>query len=150
MQFEAIDRKITGVMARLGPALLRYSLGLVFVWFGLLKPLGISPEVELIERTVYWGVDPQWLIPYLGYWEVAIGVCLLVPHTIVTRIGIFLMFVQMPGTFLPLIILPDVVYTDFPYGLTLEGQYIVKNLVMIAAALVVGARVRDSEPERSP
>ena len=45
---------------------------------------------------------------------------------------------QMPGTFLPLILLPEVTYTVFPFGLTIEGQYIVKNLVLIACALFIG------------
>jgi uncharacterized membrane protein YkgB len=48
----------------------------------------------------------------------------------------------MPGTFLPLILLPEVCFTSFPFGLTLEGQYIVKNLIIISAALVVGSTVR--------
>jgi uncharacterized membrane protein YkgB len=54
----------------------------------------------------------------------------------------------MPGTFLPLILLPEACFTDFPFGLTLEGQYIVKNLVIISAALVVGGTVRD-RPRRN-
>ena len=58
------------------------------------------------------------------------------------RVSIFLLFLQMPGTFLPLILLPEVCFTSFPFGLTLEGQYIVKNLIIISAALVVGSTVR--------
>ena len=58
------------------------------------------------------------------------------------RISIFLLFLQMPGTFLPLVLLPEVCFTDFPYGLTLEGQYIVKNLIIISSALVIGGTVR--------
>ncbi|NNG28023.1 MAG: hypothetical protein HKM87_10885, partial [Ignavibacteriaceae bacterium] len=42
----------------------------------------------------------------------------------------------------PLIILPEKIWTVFPYGLTLEGQYIIKNLVLISAGLVLGATVR--------
>jgi hypothetical protein len=45
----------------------------------------------------------------------------------------------MPGTFLPLVLLPEVCFTIFPFGLTLEGQYIVKNLVIIGSALVIGS-----------
>jgi hypothetical protein len=79
----------------------------------------------------------------LGAWEVLIGVSLLYRPLI--RLGILLLFLQMPGTFLPIVLLPDVVYTVFPYGLTVEGQYIVKNLVIIGAALVVGGQVRSQE-----
>ena len=59
------------------------------------------------------------------------------------RVSIFLLFIQMPGTFLPLILLPEVCFSNFPFGLTLEGQYIVKNLIIISAALVVGSTVRN-------
>jgi len=49
----------------------------------------------------------------------------------------------MPGTFLPLVLLPEVCFTNFPFGLTTEGQYIIKNLIIISAAIVVGSTVRD-------
>ncbi len=58
------------------------------------------------------------------------------------RVSIFLLFIQMPGTFLPLILLPEICFNNFPFGLTLEGQYIIKNLIIISAALVVGSTVR--------
>ena len=51
----------------------------------------------------------------------------------------------MPGTFLPLILLPEVCFTSFPFGLTVEGQYIIKNLIIISAAIVVGSTVRDKQ-----
>ncbi len=76
----------------------------------------------------------------LGVWEVLIGVCLLFRPTI--RIALALLFLQMPGTMLPLVILPEVTFTSVPFGLTLEGQYIVKNLALVSAALVVGGTAR--------
>ena len=63
------------------------------------------------------------------------------------RTTLLLLFLQMPGTALPLVLLPEVVWTAFPYGLTLEGQYIVKNLVLIGAGLVLGANVRGDKLE---
>lgn len=57
------------------------------------------------------------------------------------RPGLFLLALQMPGTFLPLVLLPEVCFVNFPFDLTLEGQYIVKNLVLIGAGLVVGSRL---------
>ncbi len=138
-QFHAVDRRIAGWMRRYGPYLLRISLGVIFVWFGALKPLGISPAEDLVRETVY-VVDPDWFVPVLGYWEVAIGVGLLYRPLI--RGAIFLLFLQMPGTMLPLFILPQVTFNTIPFGLTMEGQYIVKNLVLISAALVVGGTVR--------
>lgn len=126
-----------------GPGLLRISLAIVFIWFGALKVLGMSPADDLVARTVVW-FDPSWFIPFLGAWEVAIGLCMLV-HPLL-RVAILLLFLQMPGTFLPLALLPDVCWFHVPYAPTLEGQYIVKNLVLISAAIVVGGSVRDREP----
>ena len=74
-----------------------------------------------------------------------IGLCLLYRPLI--RVGILLLFLQMPGTFLPMVLLPEVVFVTFPFELTVEGQYIVKNLVIIGAALVVGGTVREDAEE---
>jgi uncharacterized membrane protein YkgB len=135
------DRIIAGYMRRLGVPVLRVALGIVFVWFGALKMAGGSPAADLVANTVY-VVDPATFVPILGVWEVLIGVSLLYRPLI--RLGILLLFVQMPGTFLPLLVLPEVVFVSFPFGLTVEGQYIIKNLVIIGAALVVGGTVRDT------
>lgn len=138
-RFERIDRALAGWMGRHGLAFLRYSLAVIFIWFGLLKPLGLSPAEELVKRTVYF-LPPDIFYPVLGWWEVLIGVGLLFRSF--TRIALLLLLLQMPGTFLPLIILPDVCFTQMPFGLTLEGQYIIKNFVLISAAIVVGGTVR--------
>lgn len=138
--FEEIDATVATTMERLGLPLLRVGIAVVFVWFGALKILGISPAGELVANTVYW-VPPELFVPVLGVWEVVIGLCLLYRPLI--RLGILLLFLQMPGTFLPLVILPDVTFVTFPHALTVEGQYIVKNLVIIGAALVVGGTVRE-------
>ncbi len=144
-RFDDIDERIATWMERYGLFVLRVSLALIFVWFGALKPLGMSPAEELVERTVYW-IDPDWFIPVLGWWEVAIGVCLLIRPLL--RVGILLLFLQMPGTILPLFLLPSVCFTSVPFGLTLEGQYIVKNAVLIGAAIVVGGTVRTTSDAR--
>ena len=135
-----LDIFISKYMNTYGILLLRYSLAMIFIWFGLLKPLGISPAQELVENTVYWFDDKATFVNFLGWWEVVIGFTMCVRPLI--RISIFLLFLQIPGTFLPLVLLPEVCFTDFPYGLTLEGQYIVKNLIIISSALVIGGTVR--------
>ena len=142
--FDALDRRIAGTMRRLGLPVLRVSLAVVFVWFGALKLFGISPANDLVRETVYW-FDPDVFIPVLGVWEVAIGVGLLFRPLI--RPALLLLFLQMPGTMLPLILKPEVCWNPFPYGLTIEGQYIVKNLVLIGAALTVGGTVRALDDE---
>ena len=117
---------------------LRVSLGIVFIWFGALKPFGDSPANEVITKTIYW-FDPDIFIPILGFWEILIGICLL--YTPLIRVGLFLLALQMPGTFLPLVLRPEICFIDVPFNLTLEGQYIVKNLVLIGAAMVVGGKL---------
>lgn len=133
------------IMHKYGFVLMRYALAIIFIWFGILKPLGLSPAAGLVERTAYW-FSPEWFLPVLGWWEVAIGVFLIFRPTV--RVALLLLFFQMPGTFLPLILLPDIVYTAFPYGLTLEGQYIIKNLILIAAAIGVGGTIKSENTER--
>jgi len=139
-RFDEIDRQIAALMHQWNIPLLRVSVAVVFIWFGALKVFGISPAADLVSATVY-VVPSDIFVPVLGVWEVLIGLCLLYRPLI--RVGIFLLFLQLPGTFLPIILLPEVVFTTIPYGLTVEGQYIIKNLVIISAALAVGSTVRE-------
>lgn len=132
------DAVIIGFLQNFGLTAVRLALGITFIWFGGLKPFGLSPAQDLVAATVYWS-NPDIIVPLLGLWEVAIGVCLLFAP--LNRLGLALLALQMPGTFLPLVLLPEVCFTVFPLGLTLEGQYIVKNLVIIGAALIVGSAV---------
>ena len=64
------------------------------------------------------------------------------------RVSLFLLAVQMPGTLMPLFLLPDICFAQIPFGLTLEGQYIIKNVTLISAAIVVGGTVRHQSDER--
>ena len=139
--FDDLDIFVTQFMSKWGVTLLRYSLGIIYIWFGILKPFGLSPAQELVENTVYWFSNPSDFVPILGWWEVIIGITMCIKPLI--RFSIFLLFIQMPGTFLPLVLLPEVCFTNFPFGLTTEGQYIIKNLIIISAAIVVGSTVRD-------
>jgi len=142
---QALDTTLVTLMGKVGLPFLRIGIGVVFIWFGLLKPLGLSPAADLLAATVYWWT-PEVVVPAIGWWEVAIGVTFLIPP--LTRVAILLLAVQMPGTFLPLVLLPDVCFTVAPFGLTLEGQYIVKNLVIIGAALVIGSTVEVKRREK--
>jgi len=132
------DLNLIQFLNKISMPALRISLGIVFFWFGALKIFGESPANEVITKTIYW-FNPDIFIPVLGVWESIIGICLLVPSFI--RVGLFLLALQMPGTFLPLILLPEVCFQSVPFNLTLEGQYIVKNLVLIGAAMAVGGRL---------
>lgn len=138
--FDKLDVKITAWMANYGMIILRIGLGIVFFWFGVLKFFkGLSPAEELVRNTIFF-INPDIFIPVLAAWETLIGIGLITGKYM--RFTLLLLFLQMPGTALPLIILPEKVWTDFPYGLTLEGQYIIKNIVLIGAGLVLGSTVR--------
>ncbi|HEV2130965.1 MAG TPA: DoxX family protein [Longimicrobiaceae bacterium] len=142
-----VDTRVTEWMAEHGIQLLRIAIGLVFVWFGGLKLLpGMSPAEGLVRATMPF-VPGEVFVPLLGVWEVLIGLGFLTGRYL--RATILLLFLQMPGTFLPVLLLPDQVFTHFPFGLTLEGQYIFKNLVLISGALVVGATVRGGRLQSS-
>lgn len=138
-RIDPLDLAIARWMERVGVRVLRVSLALVFIWFGALKIVGMSPAEGLVRATVYW-MPGDVFVPILGVWEVLIGLFLLYRPTI--RLALALLFLQMPGTILPLFLLPEVTFTSVPFGLTLEGQYIVKNMTLIAAALVVGGTAR--------
>ncbi len=142
--FDAIDRRIAEFMNKIGLRALRISLGIIFIWFGILKTIGISPAEGLVLATVNWMPifsAEIWLI-IIGWWEVLIGICFLFKPTL--RIAIGLLALQMAGTLLPLFILTEITWQAgrFPYAPTMEGQYIIKNLLIISAAIVIGGSVR--------
>jgi len=146
--FEQIDAGITHWMARYGLLIMRLGLGVVFFWFGALKLVpSLSPAEDLVRQTIYF-VDPDLFLPVLAVWEMLIGLGLITGKWM--RLTLLLLFLQMPGTALPLVLLPEVTWTTFPYGLTMEGQYIIKNLALIGAALVLGGTVRGGRWEPEP
>ena len=144
MNFNELDRRISSAMDSWGPTALRVSLGVIFVWFGILKPFGISPAEPLVIATVKWLplLDPQSWLAVIGWWEVVIGISFLFRRTV--RLAIALLALQMVGTLMPLFLLPEVTFQEgrVPYGPTMEGQYIIKNLLIISAALVIGGTLR--------
>lgn len=138
--FDRVDRAATRWMARNGITLLRISMGVVFIWFGALKLVpDLSPAEPLIRETIDF-IPMAIFLPLLAIWEIAIGLGFITGKFM--RLTILLLFLQMPGTISPVFLRPDLVFTSFPFGLTLEGQYIVKNLVLISGALVIGSTVR--------
>jgi uncharacterized membrane protein YphA (DoxX/SURF4 family) len=142
---DPIDLRVTRWLARHGVLLTRVSLGLVFFWFGVLKFLpGMSPAEGLASRTITTltggQVSPASGLLILAGWETVIGLGLLTGRFL--RTILLLMAVQMLGTVLPLVLYPAETFTMVPFAPTLEGQYIIKNVVLVSAAMVVGATVR--------
>lgn len=151
--FDPLDARITDWMARHGLALLRISVGIVFLWFGVLKFFpGLSPAQDLALRTMdvlTFGLIPSRMaIILLASWECLIGIGLL--SGMFMRATLLLLFLQMLGTMTPIFLFPGEVFTRVPYAPTLEGQYILKNLVLISAGLVLGATVRGGRMEAAP
>ena len=141
---DRIDRRIVQVLRRWSVPALRVSLGVVFVWFGALKIGRVSPVADLVAQTVYW-VDPRWFVPALGVMEVLIGIGLVT--AIGLRLVLFVFLGQMVGTFLVMVVHPDVAFVDGnPLVLTTVGEFVVKNLVLLTAGLVVGSTVRGPRP----
>ena len=143
--FNRIDKRITNWMASYGILVLRISLGVVFFWFGILKFFpGISPAQDLATRTIAiitFGVIPSTTSVFLlAIWECVIGLGLI--FGVFMRATLLLLFLQMLGTITPIFFFPHEVFTQIPYAPTLEGQYIIKNLVLISAGIVIGATVR--------
>ncbi len=156
---DAVDSRITNWMARHGVVLLRVALGLVFIWFGFIKFFpGLSPAQTLALDTMNvltFGLVPAGAaIILLASLECLIGVGLVSGKLM--RLTLFLLAFQMLGAASPLVIFPGEAFVAFPYAPTLEGQYIIKNLVLVSAGIVIGATVRggrlsaDADEEDSP
>ena len=137
-----IDHWVAKFMRRWGFFAIRVSFAIIFFWFGILKPLGLSAAEPLVLKTVVWlpFFGPRSWLTIIGWWEVIIGLTFLFKST--TRIAIGLLFLQMLGTFMPLFTLPEITFQNGSIWLpTMEGQYIIKNLMIISGALVVGGRI---------
>jgi len=144
-RFNDLDTRLTTWMAQNGVNLLRLSLGIVFFWFGVLKFFpGLSPAESLASATItllsLGLLSPKAAVTILAIWETLIGLGLISGRFL--RETLLLLWVQMLGTLTPLALFPDATFTVFPIAPTLEGQYIIKNLVLISAGIVIGATVR--------
>lgn len=133
---------------RWGIPVLRWALALTFIWFGALKVFDVSPVSDLVAATVYF-IDPAWFVPALGMVEMLVGLGLLLRLWLRLVLGV--MFVQLVGTFLVFFLLPDVAFQGGnPLLLTTEGEFVVKNTVLLGAGMVVGARLDVSGEEIPP
>lgn len=121
-------------------ALLRISIGIIYIWFGMLKYFpGVSPAEDLAKETIqlltFGLIGPDLSLFLLAVWETVIGVFLIAG--LFKRISFWLVLVHMICTFTPLVLLPQLSFTQMPFSLTLVGQYIIKNIVIICALCVV-------------
>ncbi len=152
-RLNVVDQGAISWMAKHGILLLRIALGVVFLWFGALKLIpGLSPAQDLAGKTIealtLGIVSASVAVPVLALWEVAIGIGLLSGRWM--RATLLLLFVQMAGTVTPLLLFRSETFTAFPFAPTLEGQYIIKNIVLVAGAIVLGATVRGGRLTSGP
>jgi uncharacterized membrane protein YphA (DoxX/SURF4 family) len=143
--YNRFDKPITTWMAKNAIKYLRISLGIIFFWFGFLKFFpGVSSAEGIATKTItvitFGLIQPSVSIIILASWETLIGLGLLFNKFM--RETLFLLFLQMLGTITPLFFFPSETFKMFPFVPTLEGQYIIKNLILISAGLVIGATVR--------
>jgi uncharacterized membrane protein YkgB len=128
--------------------LLRVSPGIVFCWFGALKVFpGLCSAEGIAGRTMealsFGWVQPDCSVPLLAVWECLIGIGLITGCCL--RWALLLLFAQMFGTFTPLLLLPGEMVPR-PFAPTLEAQYIIKNVVLMSAALVIATAHRAGKP----
>lgn len=129
----AIERART-----VGPIALKVSLAALFIWFGALKILGASPVAGLIAETVPF-LDPAWFIPALGVFEIVLGAALLIGGNLLVLAAAL---AHLAGTFAVFVTAPELAFqSGNPLLLTTEGEFVMKNLVLLAAVLaLVGSR----------
>lgn len=132
---------LSNKMGKHGVNLMRTALSIIYIWFGILKIFRMSPAGDLVEKTVFW-FRPEFFIPILGICEVLIGLGLLIRKLIPA--AIVLLLLHMIATLTPFFILQSSCFEIFPYEPTMIGQYIIKNLVLVAGALVIAGKYNES------
>ena len=132
-----IDR-VEPIVQRNSLAALRIAIAAVYVWFGALKVSGTTPVRALVEATTPWS-DPSWFVPAMGLFEVLLGLWLMSGRGLRAALPLFV--AHMIGTFGVLVMVPEVAFQNGnPFQLTVEGEFVVKNLVVLAAVIVVATR----------
>lgn len=134
--FNKLDRIFIIRMRRWGIPILRIALGIVFLWFGLLKVFDVTPVGAIIAGTYSFSPQREFLL-VLGIWESLIGIGLI--FKLFLRATLALLWIQMLGTIVAPLLSPGMFFQNWnPLLLTIEGEFVVKNLVLIAAGLVIG------------
>ncbi|MGE0434012.1 MAG: hypothetical protein AB7K09_20200 [Planctomycetota bacterium] len=138
-----LDRGIATWMHRWGHMLHRVALAILFIWFGALKCVGLKTTTSIVAHTVWWG-SPDVVLPVLGVVEIVIGLCLMYRRLI--RVALLLLLLRLPGTVLALILLPGECFVQVPFAPTPVGQYLLKDLAIFTAAIVIGGTVGTERP----
>lgn len=141
MNIHKTDAEVIRFFRKVSVPAARIGLFIIFFWFGILKVIGLSPASGLVQRlfetTIPWIPFSVFLIGF-GLFEVLIGTLFLIRGA--ERVVIPLLFIHMITTFMPLFLLPQETWSGFLTP-TLEGQYIIKNVALIAAAFGIAAHL---------
>ncbi|MCX6780058.1 MAG: hypothetical protein NT034_02670 [Candidatus Magasanikbacteria bacterium] len=141
MDLHSIDIKFINFAKKISVPFARLSIFVVFFWFGVLKVLGYSPASglvkDLLSHTLGF-VNPDNFVVWFGVFEMMIGVLFLIKG--LERLVIPLLLLHMVTTIMPLFLLPSAMWSHF-FVPTLEGQYIIKNMVIIAASIGIAAHL---------
>ncbi len=147
-RLEKMDAKIINSLRALSMPFARFALFVVFFWFGILKIIGTSPAnplvMDLMNTTLPFMTWDVFIVMFAIY-EMLIGISFLIPR--LERLAIALLVPHMIMTVLPLIFLQSITWQGFMTP-TLEGQYIIKNLVIIALAMGIAAHLHPMHIKR--
>lgn len=142
MSIQSFDLHLINFFKKISIPVARISLFIIFFWFGFLKVLDQSPANplvnDLLSRTLPF-ISFEFFIVLFGLFEMLIGLLFIIPK--MERVVIPLLFIHMITTVLPLFVLTPVTWVGF-MSPTLEGQYIIKNAALIAAALGIASHLR--------
>jgi uncharacterized membrane protein YphA (DoxX/SURF4 family) len=131
----AAEAKLHALLQPLAMPAMRSVLGVVFIWFGVLKVTGRSPVAELVHRTLPWAPKDV-VVPSLGVVELVLGLGLITG--IALRVVLPVLAAHLAGTFLTFVMVPSIMFQhDDPLLLTADGEFVLKNLVLISAAVVL-------------
>jgi putative oxidoreductase len=140
-RYSEVEDRLAALVRPYSLTMLRVSLGVVFVWFGALKVADATPVADLVAGTVPW-VDPSWFVPLLGGVEVLLGIGLIIGRYLTAVAAV--LAGHLSGTFLVLLMQPHIAFQHGnPLLLTTVGEFVVKNVVLISAALVLASRLRE-------
>jgi uncharacterized membrane protein YkgB len=140
-----IEEKIFRAFNKYGHKVHRLSLGFIFIWYGLLKPFGAKTTTSLLAHTIYF-FPPEFVLPILGWWEVAIGICLICRPLV--KLSIILQFIRIPGTILALFIHPEVCFVHIPFVPSPEGQYLIKDIVILFAGIAIAGTIYNEKDSK--
>ena len=146
-EIDSFDFKIIRFMKKYSLSMARWAIFIVYFWFGILKVLSLSPANPLVAALlgrVLPGVPFATFIVLLGVYEMIVAIVFVIKG--MERLAIFLLVLHLIMVLAPLFLVPAVTWQSFMVP-TLEGQYIIKNVLIVAAAMGIAAHLHPMKPK---